>query len=254
MASGVSDEAYEGTGESAVHDAAEANHRRYADGQQVGKYLVEPYHKLRLDLAVDLMVRHCHPTGGELTIADIGAGSSDMSRRLSSAGYRVLACDVETEALEAIRHTDCAATVVRMDATKAFPFRSGSFDGIYSGELIEHLFRPDHLLSECRRVLRPGGVLVLTTPNLAALQDRLQFLAGHSPRHINMYHEYLRLHIRPFSYHALAAALYKEGLKPIDLRSNYIVWRARGKRHDSRLAARLLPRLGGTLVVAAVKL
>ncbi|MEU3455198.1 methyltransferase domain-containing protein [Micromonospora sp. NPDC006766] len=62
---------------------------------------------------------------------------------------------------------------VCLDATRSLPFRAGSFAGLVTGELIEHVYDPVALLRECHRVLAPGGLLVLTTPNLATVQDRL---------------------------------------------------------------------------------
>lgn len=61
--------------------------------------------------------------------------------------------------------------VIYLDATKPFPFPDSSFDFILCEHMIEHVSLGDAraLLSECRRVLRPGGVLRLITPDL----DRL---------------------------------------------------------------------------------
>ena len=54
--------------------------------------------------------------------------------------------------------------LVRADA-QAFPFADERFSAVVAGELIEHLFHPLMFLCECNRVLRPGGRLVLSTPN-----------------------------------------------------------------------------------------
>jgi SAM-dependent methyltransferase len=64
--------------------------------------------------------------------------------------------------------------VVRHDITKSLPFESGSVDFVYSSHALEHLAREDavKLIAECRRVLKPGGVLRLALPDLRALVDR----------------------------------------------------------------------------------
>jgi ubiquinone/menaquinone biosynthesis C-methylase UbiE len=66
------------------------------------------------------------------------------------------------------------------------PFRDASFDGLFAGELVEHLPDPEAGIEEFRRVLRPGGMLVLTTPNrrrLANVVDRSE--RPYSPDHLS---------------------------------------------------------------------
>ncbi len=62
-------------------------------------------------------------------------------------------------------------STVYLDATAAFPLPDDSFQYIYAEHMIEHISRADGLgmLRECRRVLKPGGVLRLTTPDLSFL-------------------------------------------------------------------------------------
>ena len=69
------------------------------------------------------------------------------------------------------------------DAEKdPFPYPDGHFATVICGELIEHLFEdPMHLMSEVNRILKPGGHLVLTTPNIAALRGISAILQGYHP-------------------------------------------------------------------------
>ncbi|MCX6799398.1 MAG: class I SAM-dependent methyltransferase [Candidatus Diapherotrites archaeon] len=53
------------------------------------------------------------------------------------------------------------------------PLRGESFDTIVAGELIEHMPEPERLLAECKRVLRKGGALLISTPNRGAWSNRL---------------------------------------------------------------------------------
>jgi SAM-dependent methyltransferase len=64
-----------------------------------------------------------------------------------------------------------------LNAAKKFPYRAGTIECIYSSHLLEHLYprQADLFLRECRRVLRPGGVLRLAIPDL----DRL--VASYDP-------------------------------------------------------------------------
>jgi SAM-dependent methyltransferase len=60
-----------------------------------------------------------------------------------------------------------------------FPFDDASLDGVLFCEMLEHLLmNPLHTLGEIHRILRPGGCLILTTPNVARLENVLRLLHG----------------------------------------------------------------------------
>ncbi len=63
-----------------------------------------------------------------------------------------------------------------------YPYSDASFDTVLCCELIEHLFTdPMHMMSEINRILKPGGHLVLTTPNLGSLRAISAILQGYHP-------------------------------------------------------------------------
>ena len=62
-----------------------------------------------------------------------------------------------------------------------FPFNSNKFNVVYAGEVIEHLFNPDHFLEESGRVLRKDGYLIISTPNLLAWFNRILVPIGIQP-------------------------------------------------------------------------
>jgi SAM-dependent methyltransferase len=71
-----------------------------------------------------------------------------------------------------------------------FPYADEYFSTVLCCELIEHLFHdPMHLMLEVNRILKPGGHLVLTTPNLAALRGISAILQGYHP---GFFHAYIR--------------------------------------------------------------
>ena len=62
-----------------------------------------------------------------------------------------------------------------------FPYEDGHFDLVIAGEIIEHMiYDPMHLLLESRRVLREGGALLITTPNVASITSVAKVLDGSS--------------------------------------------------------------------------
>lgn len=77
---------------------------------------------------------------------------------------------------------------VAADATR-LPFAGARFDGIFAAEFIEHLSERDgaRFLAEARRVLRPGGLLLLTTPNPAYWRTRLFRIRIDGGPHLRVY-------------------------------------------------------------------
>lgn len=70
-------------------------------------------------------------------------------------------------------------------ASEGIPFEDESFDLVFAGEIIEHLVDTDGFLNEVHRCLKPGGHLILTTPNLASFENRLRLLLGFYPMWLN---------------------------------------------------------------------
>lgn len=111
------------------------------------------------------------------SVLELAAGSGAMSLRLSDAGYRVTATDYVPENFrlaDSIPFFSC-------DLNAPFaPEREASSDAICALEIIEHLENPRHLLRQCFRVLKPGGVLLLSTPNLDNAASMVHFLRERS--------------------------------------------------------------------------
>ncbi len=67
------------------------------------------------------------------------------------------------------------------DIEKKFPYKNNSFDIIYAGEIIEHLYNPDNFLEKCYKILKKDGKIIITTPNLTNWYNRILFLFGIQP-------------------------------------------------------------------------
>lgn len=68
------------------------------------------------------------------------------------------------------------------------PFGDNFFDTVIAGELIEHLESPEKFVKECRRVLKPNGIAIITTPNIHSLINRI-FRNYEHPQHRNLFDE-----------------------------------------------------------------
>jgi ubiquinone/menaquinone biosynthesis C-methylase UbiE len=239
----------------------EANSNRYSDPSEVDGYLLEPYHALRSSIGINLLckeTRRLRKEVGKIQILELAASTGMVAKQIEdNIRSSVITSDIEYVPLTRARRvlsSDIGSNCIQLDAARSLPFAPNSFAGIYMGELIEHLFDTKSILSECCRVLVPNGILVVTTPNLAGLQDRIGFIFGKSPRHVNPLHDYLYLHIRPFTFGMIKSCLETTGFRVIAVKSNYIRIRfSSGRRIDSRMFARFFPTLGGSLIVAARK-
>ncbi|MFJ9536761.1 class I SAM-dependent methyltransferase [Streptomyces sp. NPDC101225] len=116
------------------------------------------------------------------TVLDVGCGDGTAAATAAPLlrGHRVVGVDWSQDALDRARTR--LAYAVRGELTGGgLPFRSGCADAVLFSEVVEHLVDPDSALDEIRRVLRPGGHLMLSTPNLAAWYNRALLLAGVQP-------------------------------------------------------------------------
>ncbi|MFI8927996.1 class I SAM-dependent methyltransferase [Streptomyces sp. NPDC053474] len=121
-------------------------------------------------------------TRGARVVLDVGCGDGSAARVAAPllAGHRVVGVDWSQDALR--RASGHLPYVVRGELTDGgLPFASGTVDAVLFSEVVEHLVDPDAALDELRRVLRPGGHLMLSTPNLAAWYNRGLLLAGVQP-------------------------------------------------------------------------
>ncbi|MGW1882422.1 class I SAM-dependent methyltransferase [Streptomyces sp. NPDC001970] len=116
------------------------------------------------------------------TILDIGCGDGTAAATAATAlaGHTIVGVDWSQDALRRAA-TRLTHTVRGELGGTGLPFATGSADAVLFSEVIEHLVDPDAALDELRRVLRPGGHLMLSTPNLAAWYNRLLLLAGVQP-------------------------------------------------------------------------
>jgi len=112
-------------------------------------------------------------------LLDIGCGDGAFTTLLRDAvgAGEVVGVDIAPAAVTAARQQGVNAICLDIEQNP-LPFDAAYFDMVYCGEIIEHLFNPDHLLQEVYRVLKPAGTCILTTPNLASWPSRVSLIAG----------------------------------------------------------------------------
>ena len=161
------------------------------------------------------------------TILDLGCGAGEFSAALAAARARPIAVDVAAEALRRARERAPGLDARLWAAGEPLPLADTSVDAVWAGEVIEHVADVAPWLSEVRRVLRPGGTLLLTTPDHGP--GTLLALAL-SPRRFAAHFEPRSDHLRFFSRRTLGALLDDLGFEVAELRARRATILARATR------------------------
>jgi methionine biosynthesis protein MetW len=115
--------------------------------------------------------------GAGTRVLDVGCGSGNSyAREIARRARSWTGVDVSANAVEAARASGLDARVIE-DAAE-LPFDDDSFDLVLCIEVLEHLFAPHRAAAEIHRVLRPGGRLVASTPNVAYWRLRANLALG----------------------------------------------------------------------------
>ncbi|HEY4641709.1 MAG TPA: class I SAM-dependent methyltransferase [Thermoanaerobaculia bacterium] len=136
-----------------------------------------PLHAHRLARIVHEVTRL--PRGSRILDGAVGLGT--LATRLQQSGYAVTGIDYSFDAALHVKKTTSIPAIVG-DMTK-MPFRDGAFDGLTSGETLEHLEADDAAAAEIRRVLRKDGVCVTTVPALMSLWSSSDVYYEHRRRY-----------------------------------------------------------------------
>lgn len=211
-------------------------------------------------------------------VLDVPAGEGAFAARVRESGI-----DVRCGDLDVARFKVPGIQCRQVDLNKPWPYPNEMFDCVVSIEAVEHLENPWHLVREAGRVLRPGGRLLVTTPNVLSIRSRLSYLLYGYP---NYFHYMVDRdpgtdaerpvdHINPVGFLELRHVLARNGfrvehvstnrfVKPRSLTSRLIRFlvRMRGRTHGRKDPAKAEVRhmllsdpllFGEILIVKAVK-
>jgi len=160
------------------------------------------------------------PSGARVLDAPCG-GTAALTLALLERGFDTVGADVDPEA-----EARLGKVFARANLDAPFPWPDRSFDVAFSTEGIEHLENHFSFLREMSRILKPGGVLVLTTPNITALRSRMRFFGsgffGRDGRPLNEASRRPLHHIGLATFPELRYELHTCGFRLIDVRHTHI--------------------------------
>lgn len=146
-------------------------------------------------------------------ILDIGANHGDLSDEMRKKGNLVCAMDLPG-VVNASIDSFPRLHWIGASAEEPLPFGPDMFDVVVAAELVEHLINIDGFMKEVMRVLRPGGIFLVTTPNVARPYNVCQMIAGKDVSGF-FHHEESPLHIRFYTWTTLGNLLHKHGFDVI---------------------------------------
>lgn len=129
---------------------------------------------------------HSHRTPGRLL--DVGCGNGLFLKRMRDLGWTVQGVETDPQSAKVARETFGLA--VHTGSLQSAGFPDDHFDSVTMSHVIEHVYDPTLVLAECRRILRPGGRLVIVTPNIESMGHRYfgrAWLSLDPPRHLRVF-------------------------------------------------------------------
>jgi SAM-dependent methyltransferase len=161
----------------------------------------------RRAMVLELVMKYC-PKGS--VVIDLGAQPFIVSSALKLMGYDVIAYDYDPD-----RYLDIAKAfgvkVVKCDLERdSLGVENETVDCAVFSEVIEHInpYYVNYTLAEINRVLKVGGKLIITTPNIASLFRRLKLLIGKQPVY--------RLHVKEYTKYEVEELLRNSGFKILE--------------------------------------
>jgi SAM-dependent methyltransferase len=174
-------------------------------------------------------------------LLDLASGSGAFLARLKDAGFNNL-LGVERE-MSSYLLKDVPCLSVDLDRPFADQI-DGTFDVITAIEIIEHLSSPIAFLQEARKLLNPGGLLLVSTPNVEEWQSRIKFLLRGQLRYFDARQYRFQRHISPIFPALVPFMLEEAGLRAVSI-STVGSFDGPIRRHTIGAASTVLAKLAG---------
>ncbi|MCQ3943049.1 MAG: hypothetical protein DPW22_07520 [Alphaproteobacteria bacterium] len=212
---------------------AQAQPRKAAEESRISDAIYSRHREI--ERSSKSYMRSLVPQDRPLTVLDVGCGTGLNAEIIRGKGHTVVGVDVSPVAIAQFVANGFEGHVC--DVTDGLPFPDGRFDLVYASEVIEHVNDTAAFLGELARVIKPGGRLLLSTPNSAFWVFRLAGLLGWTLSEVQH-----SGHVRFFSKRSLVKAIGNAGFVDVQAGARHIYMAL----PDSigRLLAPLLTRIG----------
>ncbi len=202
------------------------------------------------DIRIRTVLSLIEPSGGLVKALDVacfnGEVAEQIMRRLGPA-CEMHGIDIADSLGELVERR--GIHFQQADLNRGIDYPDDEFDFVFAGEIIEHMYDTEFFISELKRILEPGGRLIMTTPNMLSLGRRIMYLLGRPVyMEVALFFSYDGMqpagHIRYFTRDSLVSLLAHHGFETVRCVSDQVnLPHLRLKR-----AAELFPGLGQTII------
>jgi 2-polyprenyl-3-methyl-5-hydroxy-6-metoxy-1,4-benzoquinol methylase len=197
---------------------------------------------IRIEKVARLVRAHFQSLSG-IRVLECGIAKGGLADILNREGAKCFGVDINPRVLAGV-------TIARADLNEGIPDFKTEFDVIFAGEVMEHLFDDEKFIASTRELLRPGGILMLTVPNLAFSMNRLRVLLGMMPLFA-----YAPYHYHFYTKCVLVELLERHGFKTTGFTSSHVLFSSRRNRVGAifEVLGDVFPSWGAHLIVRAEK-
>lgn len=207
-------------------------------------YAIDSQERMRLDVMLKMV-------GSDKDILDVGCRDGTIAKLMQSLGNRVEGVEISEYSINRAREKGIKVYDLNLNQVWADKIDK-KYDVVFAGEVLEHVFETDLFLSNINKVLKIGGRMILSTPNMASLGRRLLLLLGKNPQTELTTRDGLAGHVRYFVYKPLKKIIEYNGFKVLKFTSEVVNMSYSGVLCSSRLA-KLFPTFGRSLIFEAEK-
>lgn len=158
----------------------------------------KPWYSPALEMLKSLGQKDFH---GETTLVELGVGMGEFAHLVkeSQLPYKYVGLDGSLRQIEVLNNDGFEA--MEVDFENEIPLKSNSVDIVVSLEVIEHIADAEYFVQEINRILKPGGILILSTPNVGFVLHRINYFL-----YAEVHQE--GIHLRHFNKNKLTNMLY----------------------------------------------
>lgn len=196
------------------------------------------------EMMLSMLSDYSKKIGKTLKVLDVGCGSGTIAKKIQDNGHDVLGIDFSEEALKRAQERQIKTKQCNLD--EGMPEKSNTYDVVWEGDIVEHVFDPIGLLKESARVLNPGGILLVTIPNDVGLISRIKILFGISHQEQMYRTSGFYKHHTFFTPKLIKFMLEKAGFEIVEFRKVLNL----GKRYKIKL---LPPMFYNEMIIKAIK-